>query len=69
MSEAIVEDKKKVVLTRVDICEQFDISIQTLNNWVRDGHFPQPIKVGPHRDYWTVGMIQKFMDKKLRDAK
>lgn len=37
------------VLTQRDICARLGISSMTLHRWIRKGHFPAPVRIGPNR--------------------
>ena len=40
------------------------IDHSTLWRWVRDGHFPKPIKLGPHTTAWPVQTVMDWIKLK-----
>ncbi|RIX47571.1 MAG: DNA-binding protein [Rhodocyclales bacterium GT-UBC] len=39
-------------ISKHELCQHLRISVRTLENMVRDGSFPPPIRLGKHV-YWT----------------
>ncbi len=37
------------------------INRSTLWRWVRDGHFPAPVKIGPNTTAWRAEAVIEFM--------
>ena len=46
-----------------EIVEKLGISIKTLNNWVKSGIFPSPIKIG-RRTKWEDSTIDEYLKSK-----
>lgn len=40
------------------------IDHSTLWRWVREGHFPQPVKLGPHTTAWRVQAVFDWIKSK-----
>lgn len=40
------------LLSKAALCSQLAISVRTLENLVRAGHFPPPVRIGKHV-FWT----------------
>jgi prophage regulatory protein len=40
------------------------IDHSTLWRWVRDGHFPAPVKLGPHTTAWPVQVVREWIKSK-----
>jgi len=38
------------------------ISRQTLWRWIRDGRFPEPIRLSPRRRVWKESALQEWMN-------
>jgi predicted DNA-binding transcriptional regulator AlpA len=48
-------------LTYDDVCQLMSISRVTLWTWVRDGKFPQPLRPGGRRCYWSRRVIRDYL--------
>lgn len=46
-------------LAKHELCETLRISVRTLENMVRDGLFPPPIRLGKHV-YWTEKAVAQW---------
>jgi predicted DNA-binding transcriptional regulator AlpA len=44
--ESIKEDQEIKVFRRKDLSKLFDVSVQTINTWVKNGVLPKPKKIG-----------------------
>jgi prophage regulatory protein len=44
------------------ILQQFPISRSTLFQWVKDGKFPAPLKMGARCTVWREEDIQEYVD-------
>lgn len=47
----------KKLLTMKEVAEHLQVSVRTIQSWVKDGYFPEPIRFG-RRPYFTVDMIE-----------
>ena len=47
------------LLSKATLCERLAISQRTIENMVRDGHFPPPVRVGKHV-FWSEVAVQKW---------
>lgn len=52
------------MMTTQDITTKFDITRQTLNNWVRKKEIPAPSEKKGHQNVWTLDQI-KIIEKKV----
>ncbi len=55
------------LLTMDDVCERLRVSPRTIRRWLREGKFPQPIRLGdapnsPLR--WPEEDIQQWLDQR-----
>ena len=50
------------VLSRREVAMVLDVSLTTLWRLVRDGHFPQPIRVSPGRVGWTATTVGGWLE-------
>ncbi|GIU09848.1 hypothetical protein TUM4641_25800 [Shewanella morhuae] len=46
------------------MCKNLNKGRSTLFVWVRDGHFPQPIRVGKKTLGWTTKQYQSWLESK-----
>ena len=44
------------------VAEIFDVHPNTIINWVREGNFPEPVKIGS-TNRWRFEELQRFIDK------
>lgn len=47
------------LLGKATLCERLSISMRTIENMVRDGIFPPPVRVGKHV-FWSEVAVQKW---------
>jgi len=52
-------EKLPALLDKTTLCERLSISLRTVENMVRDGIFPPPVRVGKHV-YWSEVAVQKW---------
>lgn len=50
------------LMRRVEIEGQIGVSRATIYNWIRDGHFPKPIRIGPRAVRWRKSDIEKWIE-------
>jgi prophage regulatory protein len=48
------------------MAKRLDIHVVTLWRWVRDGHFPKPLRIGPNVKGWTEEMIADWLASRGR---
>jgi prophage regulatory protein len=53
------EEVLRTMLDKKTVCERFSISPRTLENFVRDGQFPPPVKLGKCV-YWSELAVSKW---------
>lgn len=49
------------LLGKADLCDQLQISERALENMVKGGTFPPPVRIGK-RVYWSETSVQKWQD-------
>lgn len=52
------------MMTTQEIMEKYDITRQTLNNWIRKQEIPAPAKKKGRQNAWTKNQV-KYIDKKV----
>ncbi len=52
---------KMQVLSAKDVCELTSIKRSSIFNWVRDGNFPPPMKLGPKKRGWLAKDVEKWL--------
>ena len=52
------------ILRHKDVQAMFGISRTTLWRWVRDGHFPAPIKLTPRTVGWRENVVEEWLDSR-----
>ncbi|MGL6172327.1 MAG: helix-turn-helix transcriptional regulator [Vibrio sp.] len=50
------------------MCKYLNKGRTTLWCWVRDGHFPQPIRVGNKTLGWTTKQYQSWLERKESES-
>jgi predicted DNA-binding transcriptional regulator AlpA len=46
-----------------DVCQLLRISCGTLRLWIKLGHFPKPISLGPKTPRWQRSVIETWLAK------
>ncbi|MDR3409543.1 MAG: helix-turn-helix domain-containing protein [Formivibrio sp.] len=54
-------------LTKEDIAGILNISIRTVENWIKDGTLPAPHKIA-QRVYWHPDIFYTWLDQRLKQA-
>lgn len=54
-----VEDAVPAMLDKKTVCERLSIAQRTLENLVRDGQFPPPVRLGKYV-YWSELAVSKW---------
>ncbi len=55
--------KQSEYILSAEICERLDIHLASLGNWIQEGWFPPPIRLGAsgrHRR-WRRDTVEKFL--------
>lgn len=50
------------MLSKSDLCERLGICQRTIENMVRDGAFPPPVRIGKFV-YWSEAAVQKWQQR------
>ena len=56
------------VLSAIEVCRMTTIKRSSIYNWVRGGHFPKPLKLGPKKRGWLAADIEKWLESKREKA-
>lgn len=40
------------------------VSTATLYRWIKDGHFPAPVKLGPNSVAWRASVVRDWIDSR-----
>lgn len=40
------------------------VSTATLYRWIKDGHFPAPVKLGPNSVGWRASVVRNWIDSR-----
>jgi len=51
--------------TMKEVCGLLKKSRTTLWRWIRSGHFPQPLKIGPNSLAWTEDQVTQWIASKF----
>jgi prophage regulatory protein len=51
--------------TMKEVCGLLKKSRTTLWRWIRSGHFPQPLKIGPNSLVWTEDQVTQWIESKF----
>lgn len=54
-----VEDAVPAMLDKITVCKRLSIAQRTLENLVRDGQFPPPVRLGKYV-YWSELAVSKW---------
>ncbi|PLZ02395.1 DNA-binding protein [Burkholderia sp. WAC0059] len=49
-------------INKQTLCERLSISERTLENMVREGSFPPPVRIGKHV-YWTEVAVRRWQEQ------
>jgi prophage regulatory protein len=49
-----------------EICSTTGKSRSTIWRWVRSGHFPEPVKLGPNTVAWTQAQLDAWVATKCK---
>jgi prophage regulatory protein len=46
-----------------ELSEALSISKSTIYLWIKQGNFPEPLKIGKNASVWSEGQINDWMEK------
>ncbi|MEY8442965.1 Dam family site-specific DNA-(adenine-N6)-methyltransferase [Lactococcus ileimucosae] len=55
------------MMTTQELIAKYDITRQTLNNWIRKNEIPAPVEKKGHQNVWTYEQI-KYIDQKVAES-
>ncbi|WP_459178617.1 helix-turn-helix domain-containing protein [Enterococcus faecium] len=55
------------MMTTQDLMDKYEVSRQTVNNWVRKNEIPAPTVKKGHQNAWTFSQAE-LIDKKLKHS-
>lgn len=58
----MAEETLAAQLDKKTVCERLMVSFRTLENMVRDGEFPPPVRVGK-KVYWSEVAVRRWQRK------
>lgn len=53
------------LLTLKEVCEIFRVTRWTIDNWIKEGRFPKPLRKGFLR--WPEGEIERYIERMKRN--
>ena len=45
-----------------DICQILKISRSTINQWIEEKDFPEPIRIPPHCNRWNASEVNEWIE-------
>ena len=51
------------LLSKKQVCDMLGVAQVTVWRWVRDGHLPKPLQLGPRRIAWRTSDLQAFLTR------
>lgn len=54
------------VVRRAELLEVLGVSAASLYRWIADGHFPNPIKLGPNSVGWRQSEVREWLESRER---
>ena len=57
---------RRTLIRRPEVEELTGLSKSTIYAWMRQGLFPQPVKVGPHAVRWYLDEVLDFINSRPR---
>ena len=58
---------EKTYLTDKDVAAHFNVSTDSIRRWIREGHFPKPMRIGTGTSRWLRTEIEAY-GKSLQHA-
>lgn len=59
-------DQQYRLFTKQDLCARLSISVRTIENMVKSGNFPPPVRIGKYV-YWTEIAVQRWQQRVFAD--
>lgn len=59
-------DQLPQLLTKHDLCTRLSVSVRTIENMVKAGSFPRPVRIGKSV-YWSTVAVQKWQQRLFAD--
>jgi prophage regulatory protein len=56
------------VIPMPELSKLTSLSPATIYRWMKDGHFPAPIQLGPNRVGWLASEVQEWLTTRRRAA-
>ena len=56
----------KFILRAKDVVELVGVSKNTIHNWINQGIFPKPIKLGPRAVGWRSEQIEDWLHERAK---
>ena len=57
---------RRVLIRRKEVEELTGLSQSTIYEWMRQGNFPHPVRVGPHTVRWYLDEVMHFIHTRPR---
>lgn len=54
-----MQTEQSKLLNKTELCSELCVSARTLENMVKAGHFPPPVKIGKHV-YWSAIAVRNW---------
>lgn len=62
------ELKDITYLTKVELAKRWKVRTRTIENWVKDGKIPAPLKISPRKALWSLEDIIAHEMKQREEA-
>lgn len=62
MSQVALSPDAPLLLKKANVCERLGLSSRTLENLVKAGDFPPPVRMGKYV-YWTDKVLEKWITR------
>ena len=60
MSDEQTQNRLGDLLTIEEVSERYQVTTRTIQNWVRDGRFPQPMRLSRRLLRWRLADLVRF---------
>ncbi|WP_193085512.1 AlpA family phage regulatory protein [Halomonas sp. 3F2F] len=61
-----LDEEKNQYLSDLCICKRYKISRSTLWRWIKDGHMPAPVRIGPRAVRWSLSALLSWERSKQK---